>query len=282
MPVLDLSAHGFVTCMAAAGRSHVGSYAPPARPRPAVSAQLQGWASDPDRRCPYCGDREPEGGAEHVLSVALGNWFWVLPPNVVCAACNNQVLSRLDSVLLRHPLIAVTRVLVGITGRHGQLPRVGASNMRVRRNDDGSLHIEADTRRDVSRDEDTVTIRPSWQNFGPPQRRLTARALLKLALGTIWLARGPEETSLAAYDHVRDAIGGRGQVPLQSGFGNSRLPGHALQIMAISHRGHPGLRVSLDYFGVQLWAETQGYREQADDDFLKREIDVEFAQPTDA
>jgi hypothetical protein len=280
--VLDLSAHGFVTCMAAAGRSHVGSYAPRARRRPAFSAQLQAWAADPDRRCPYCGEREPQGGAEHVLSVALGNWFWVLPPNVVCARCNNQVLSRLDSALLRHPLVAVIRVLAGITGRHGQSARVGASNMRLRRNDDGSLHIEADTPRDVSRDEDTITMRPRWQNFGVPQRRLMARAVLKLALGTIWLARGPDETSLAVYDHVRDAIQGRGEVPLHYGFGNSRLPGHALQIMAISHRAHPGLRASLDYFGVELWAETQGYREQADDDFLEREIDVEFAQPADA
>jgi hypothetical protein len=60
------------------------------------------------------------------------------------------------------------------------------------------------------------------------------------------------------------------------------LPGHALQIMAISHRAHAGLRASLDYSGIELWAETQGYREQADDDFLMREIDVEFAQPPEA
>src|SRR5204863_6329328 len=123
--------------------SHVGAYAPDARPRPAASAQLQAWAADPDRRCPYCGDPEPEGGEEHVLSAALGNWFWVLPPNVVCARCNNQVLSRLDSVLLRHPLVAVIRVLAGITGRHGQPAHVGASNMRLRRDDEGGLHIEA-------------------------------------------------------------------------------------------------------------------------------------------
>ena len=33
----------------------------------------------------------------------------------------------MDSVLLHHPLVAVIRVLAGITGRRGQLARVGTS-----------------------------------------------------------------------------------------------------------------------------------------------------------
>jgi hypothetical protein len=275
-PVLDLSAHSFVVCLAAAGRSHVGNYAPDQRPRPTLSAERSRWAASSDRVCLYCGEVEPTGGEEHVLSVALGNWFWVIPPHVVCSRCNSGVLSTLDSRLRAHPLIALVRTLVGITGRTGQPAEVGASNIRLRRNADGVLHIEADHARHMRRSDETVTMTPKWANFGPPQRRVTARALLKVALGTIWLAKGPDETRTARYDHVRDAVLGVNEVPLQYGFGNSQLPGHALQIMTVSQDSTPGLRVVLDYFGIQLWAETNGYRDEASPDFLSSEIDVEF------
>jgi hypothetical protein len=46
--------------------------------------------------------------------------------------------------------------------------------------------------------------------------------------------------------------------------------------MTVSHDSKPALRVTLDYFGIQLWAETDGYRDEASPDFLSSEIDVEF------
>lgn len=144
------------------------------------------------------------------------------------------------------------------------------------------LHIEADSERDFGCGEEVLTVRPKWDNFGPPHRRFTARALLKLALGTIWLARGPGETSKRHYDHLRDAIRGKADVPLQYGFGNSQLPGHALQIMTVSHDAAPGVRARFDYFGIELWAQTEGYRDEASAEFLEREIDVEFDQPDGA
>ena len=130
---------------------------------------------------------------------------------------------------------------------------------------------------DAKRLKDSVSATPKWANFGPRQRRVTARALLKTGLGAVWLARGPDETHKHSYDHVRDAIRGIGDVPLQYGFGNSGLPGHALQIMTISPESTPGLRVEFDYFGVKLWVLSAGHREQANAEFLRREIDVEFA-----
>ncbi len=123
-----------------------------------------------------------------MLSVALGNWFWVIPPNVVCDRCNSTVLSDLDSRLQGHPLVAMIRTLAGITGRNGQPPVANASNMRLQRGAQSQLHIEVDHKRHVSRSEETTTVTPKWDNFGPRQRRVTARALLKLALGTTWLA----------------------------------------------------------------------------------------------
>jgi hypothetical protein len=274
-PVMDLSANGFVVCLAAAGRSHIGDYAPHERPRPSFPAERLTWAAAAGRACLYCPEIEPSGGEEHVLSLALGNWFWVIPPNVVCDRCNNEVLSVLDTKLQAHPLIAMVRTLAGIAGRHGQPAVAGASNMRLRRDEQGMLHIEADHERHANRREDTITMTPRWENFGPRQRRVTARALLKLAMGTIWLARGPDETSKPGYDHVREAIRGDA-VPLHYGFGNSALPGHAVQIMTMSYDARPSLRVGFDYFGIHLWAETQGYRDEASPDFLRKEIDLEF------
>lgn len=68
---------------------------------------------------------------------------------------------------------------------------------------------------------------------------------------------------------------------MQYGFENSDLPNHALQIMVIGHEQLPGIRVALGYFGIQLWAESAGYRDQADAGFLEKEIDVEFAPAVD-
>jgi hypothetical protein len=50
---------------------------------------------------------------------------------------------------------------------------------------------------------------------------------MKVGLGALWLARGPQETSSARYDHVRDAVLLRASVPLQHGFGDSKYPNHA-------------------------------------------------------
>ncbi|MGO9793611.1 MAG: hypothetical protein ACLP8S_30030 [Solirubrobacteraceae bacterium] len=64
-----------------------------------------------------------------------------------------------------------------------------------------------------------------------------------------------------------------GDVPLRTGFGNSELPGHALQILTIAGVSSPAVRVSFIYFGIELWAETAGYRNQAGAEFLPCEGD---------
>jgi hypothetical protein len=278
-PILDLPNDAFITCLGMAAVQHAvaGSAGQEPRPRARFDDRHLRWARASGRVCPYCLGPEPAGGEEHVLSVALGNWFWVIPPGVVCDRCNNTVLSVLDTRLQQHPLIAMLRVLAGVAGRRGQPPVAGASNLRLRRDETGKLHIEADSQRHVTQGSETVELTPNWQNFGPPQRRTTARALLKLGLGTLWLGRGPDETGDARYDHVRDAIRDEASVPMQYGFGNSKLPSTALQIMVLASPRMPSVHVSLDYFGVQLWAQSEGYRHEASAWFLAREIDEEFA-----
>lgn len=220
--------------------------------------------------------RDPKGSEEHVLSIAFGNWFWVIPPNGVCASCNHGVLAALDQRLLTHPLLALVRTLVDVKGRKGQDPSVGASNMRIGRGEDGALHVATNHPRHVKQTDNEFHAAVKWTNFGPVQRRVTARALLKVGIGMLWLARGPDETRQQRYDHVRDAIRDDQRVPLRYGFGNSDLPGHALQVMVVGHESIPGVRITFDYFGTQLWAASAGYRDYAGEDFLSKEIDVEF------
>jgi hypothetical protein len=271
-PVLDLSSNGFVACLAAAGLGHVGNYSPEDRPRIRPERKHLAWAACEGAQCLYCRAAGPSGGEEHILSVALGNWFWTLPPNVACERCNNGVLSMLDTALQKHPLIASVWTLANVRGRSGQAPQVGASNMRLARDASGSLRVEADRARDVTQGADELILRPTWVNQGPRQKRDTARALLKSALGMVWLARGPDESQRAKYDHVRHAIHGDTAVPLKYGFGNSSLPSHAIQILVISHEELCGLRVSLDYLGIQLWAETDGGPDEAALDFVREAV----------
>ncbi len=175
-PVLNLSGGSFVVALAAAGRGHVGDYAPDERPRLPFSPEHLAWARIPGRVCPYCSQIDPVGGEEHVLSVALGNWFWVIRPNVVCARCNNEVLSGLDTKLQQHPFIALIRVLSGVAGREGQPPRVGATNMVLRRDHDGELHIETNHRRHVDESEESVSATVRWTNFDRPASKTRDRA----------------------------------------------------------------------------------------------------------
>ncbi len=276
LPVLDLSSHGMIACVGMAARQHV--VAAEERPRAPRSSEHLAWAAERDRVCLYCSSPAPCGGEEHVLSVALGNWFWVIPPDVVCRTCNNEVLSVLDTELGKHPFIALMRTLHGVQGRKGQPPEVRASNVGLTRDRDGTLHVATNHERHVHQSEDELRTVLSWQNVGPAQRRVFARALLKIGLGILWLGRGPSETALPRYDHVRDAIRGDKRVPLRYGFANSELPGHALKVMAVGAESTPGILVSLDYFGIHLWAQSAGYREDADAEFLAKEIDVEFAK----
>lgn len=279
LPVIDVSAHGLIACIAMAARSHLIDSSGSDRPRAPQSAQHLAWAAKPRRACPYCTTVDPEGSEEHVLSVAFGNWFWVIPPNGVCSTCNHQVLSVLDTNLLKHPLMALIRTLIDVKGRKGQQPSVGASNMRIRRDANGVLHVETNHQRHVDQGADEIRATVKWDNFGPVQRRVTARALLKIGLGMLWLARGPDETAEQRYDHVRNAIRGDRAIPLQYGFGNSALPAHALQVTVVGQETMPGMRVALDYFGLELWAESAGYCDEADAEFLAREIDLEFDPP---
>lgn len=270
-----------VTVLGAAARQHVAQDAE-SRPRSAYGAEHREWAARPGRLCLYCGAPDPEGSEEHVLGVSLGNWWWVIPPDVVCHACNHGRLSGLDEKLGRHPFIALTRTLTNIPGRADQRPEVGASNMRMWRDQDGELQLSQNGVGHARFDGDEVTATVKWTNIGPAQRKETAAALMKVGLGCLWLGRGPDETSQARYDHVRDAVLRRADVPLQYGFGNSDLPNHALMISAISLRSQTGMRVSLNYFGTELWAESAGYLNEAPAAFIAGDTDHLHVQGADA
>lgn len=269
LPVIDLSGHGMVACVAMANlqqvehaRARAADHPGPRRPP----------AAPGDPHCMFCRTQNPSGSEEHILSRALGNHFWVLLPGVVCSKCNNEVLSRLDTALGKHPFIALQRVMARISGRNGQPPSVGASNVNMRRDESGALRVITHHKRHARQDGDLLQVELNWLNFGPKHHRAASLALLKFGTGLLWLGRGRAETDLAKYDHVRDAILGDRTVPIRQGFGNSKVPNYGLQGMAITADEARGLHVSLDYFGVHLWAETDGYAGEAGEVFLARNL----------
>jgi hypothetical protein len=166
--------------------------------------------------------------------------------------CNHGPLAELDERLGAHPFIALTRTLSNIPGRKGQPPAVKASNLTMHRTAEGDLRVETNHPRHAAIDDDLLTAQVRWTNIGPAQRKVTARALMKVGLGILWLAKGPDETAQPRYDHVRDAVLSRASVPLKLGFGNSTFPNHALLVQVISDRLQTGLLVSLHYFGTEL------------------------------
>lgn len=274
-PILDVSNDRFVACVGLAARQHVSSDAA-GRPRPTFGPHHRAWAARSGRVCLYCGSLDPVGSEEHVLSVALGNWFWVVPPDVVCGTCNHKRLSVLDSKLQQHPFIALVRTLSNVPGRSGQPPKVGASNLKMARTDAGDLNVETNHAKHAAVNGNLLHASLRWTNVGPKQRADTARALLKVGLGSLWLARGPDETARICYDHVRDAVLGKPRVPMQHGHGNSVFPAHALTVMVTSDRLRPGVHVALNYFGVELWAETAGYADEAPAAFIERDTDHQY------
>ena len=239
------------------------------------------WAALPERRCLYCGIPSPAGSEEHVLGVSLGNWWWVIPPDVVCHECNHGPLAELDERLGAHPFIALTRTLTNIPGRKGQPPAVKASNLTMHRTAHGDLRVETNHPRHAAIDDDLLTAQVKWTNIGPAQRKVTARALMKVGLGILWLAKGPDETSQPRYDHVRDAVLSRASVPLKYGFGNSTFPNHALVVQVISDRLQTGLLVSLHYFGTELWAQSLGYESEASAEFIAGDVDHQYVDSED-
>jgi hypothetical protein len=280
MPVLDLSNERFVVATALAARQHVSPDVT-SRPWSIYGPEHRQWAALPKKRCLYCGAPDPEGSEEHVLGVSLGNWWWVIPPDVVCHECNHGPLAELDERLKAHPFIALTRTLTNIPGRRGQPPAVTASNLKMHRTADGDLTIETSHPRHASIDDDLLTAQVKWTNIGPSQRWVTARALMKVGLGVLWLAKGPDETSQSRYDHVRDAVLRRAPVPLKHGFRNSTFPNHALVVQVISDRLQNGLLVSLHYFGIELWAQSLGYDSEASARFIAEDVDHQYVDLDD-
>lgn len=153
---------------------------------------------------------------------------------------------------------------------------VKASTLNMHRTADGSLRVEPNHPRHAAIDDDLLTAQVKWTNIGPSQRKVTARALMKVGLGLLWLAKGPHETFQSRYDHVRDAVLRRAPVPLKHGFGNSTFPNHALVVQVISDRLQTGLLVSLHYFGTELWAQSLGYEFEASAEFIAEDVDHQY------
>ncbi len=76
-------------------------------------------------RCIFC-KRDSTGSrsAEHIIPESLGNDEHVLPPGVVCDACNNYFASSIEQVVLESGEFKTARFNMGIPNKRNRTPMV--------------------------------------------------------------------------------------------------------------------------------------------------------------
>jgi hypothetical protein len=78
-------------------------------------------------RCLFC-KRDSSGSksAEHIIPESLGNTKQLLPPGVVCDACNNYFSREIEKPFLEAPAIAALRFHQTVPSKRGRLPSIPA------------------------------------------------------------------------------------------------------------------------------------------------------------
>jgi hypothetical protein len=78
-------------------------------------------------RCLFCKkDSSSSKSAEHIIPESLGNTAQVLPPGIVCDACNNYFSREIEKPFLEAPAIAALRFHQTIPSKRGRLPSIPA------------------------------------------------------------------------------------------------------------------------------------------------------------
>lgn len=170
--------------------------------------------------CLYCLTENGEPSVEHVVPLGLGEHAdIVLPADAVCAACNNWLGEQVDEPLIQLAEIRIIRGLYQVPNRKGAVvdhielaPGTGTLEFTP----DGSVRFhlyvpagEPTPKYEVG-ETYTETIRPARGGL-LSQRRRTARALIRMGLGLVYLEYGPAEALSPKFDPTRAYLLGAGQ-----------------------------------------------------------------------
>lgn len=164
-----------------------------------------------ERGCLYCLSRDGSFlTAEHVIPRSLGPATdrYVIPPGVVCDACNHWLGRQVDAPFVDRFDMTFVRGLEGLRGRSGSAPlTIDGRNATARLDvqlDGAKVELYAAVAEETEDGGLDIEIRPTRADPADVVAR-TMRALWKIALGCIWLARGDEALD-PRWDHLRHAI----------------------------------------------------------------------------
>lgn len=208
-------------------------------------------------RCLFClrSDRRFTS-AEHILPEGIGNTEFLLPPGVVCDACNNGPLSEADQAFLNFMPVAFMRVTRGVPTKAGRPPETRLANAILRQVDPTNVHAYLHGSRGAREI-------PGGFQASFTGRRMTAkytaqvtRFLFKGALEFMHGDLGAAEAFDPKYDEVR-------RIALGAPYGGflaltrSAKPHEKVSFMhwPIQIDGKNAIWVQIDVFGVVMGTE---------------------------
>jgi hypothetical protein len=154
--------------------------------------------------CIYCKEESSASvGVPHVFPEALSRNTLVLPRGVECDGCNEYAGKRLDSNLVRHPVIAMTIQFLGAPGKRGKT-RSQVGGIQRERVDSQSVRVSFKFRgRLVPGPNETVAIEGRVRPDPEFDFLRFRRALHHIGLGTVAGQKGADAALDPQYDRVR-------------------------------------------------------------------------------
>ena len=164
-----------------------------------------------DTRCIYClNDNGTFTSEEHIVPESLGNSDTVLPKGFVCDTCNNEVLSGLDTELLKFDPIAFLKTVFMPHTKDGKLPQAIFPNLTMKKTRPSHIVFKSPSKKNFTAsepDENGVihfSIKMTgWKKFEP---KTIGRALYKIGLGMVAFHQGREVACDSRYDAARAFI----------------------------------------------------------------------------
>lgn len=210
------------------------------------------------RGCLFC--LQPDGGftsREHIVSEALGNHQYILPPGVVCDRCNNQALAVVDEALVNFPPITLLRGERGLPSKSGKAVASKWGNATLFWGPErGTLNVVGGRRavRKMQTDGKTSSGTIELRTGGPVTARRIGRmvrSIWKSTLEFVYLDHGADAAFDRGFDEVRQAVlndGSHGWA-LLAREGEPR-PNVVLTYEPRLVDGRPALPTMMNIFGV--------------------------------
>lgn len=228
--------------------------------------------------CIYClGTEGSFTSEEHVVPESLGNDDAVLPKGFVCDACNNGVLSGLDSALINFEPIAFLRVQHVPYTKAGKFPKANFSTFTFEKT--GPRHLKLTPKNKAGEiknlrqiGEDTHAFNVEWKGR-KLNWNLIGRALYKIGLGMVAFKQGRERACESKFDAAREFIrtgtGVENNLVVRTKF----QPHPSIQTLYLEIP--EGTPVFIDIFGFAFFFNLEsGRKMQVDEEMAKYNFEL--------